>query len=86
MVCTSSVAPSLNSVVLVLLCVHVCISCGSGSVVQWNLSEMVTELGSHLSKQPASLAPNDIKALQSTSVQQLPLYKGQLELTLRWLF
>ena len=48
MVRTSSVAPSLNSVVLVLLCVHVRVSCGS--VVRWNLSEMVTELGSHLSK------------------------------------
>ena len=28
-------------------------------------------------KQPASLAPNSTKALQSTSVEQPPLYKGQ---------
>ena len=41
---------------------------------------MVVVLGSHLSKQPASLAPNSTKALQSASVEQPPLYKGQLEL------
>ena len=44
--------------------------------MQWNLSKMVTLLGSHLSKTPASLGPNSTKAMQSTSVEQPPLYKG----------
>ena len=34
-------------------------------------------------KWPASLAPNSTKALQSTSVEQPLLYKGQLELAHR---
>ena len=53
--------------------------------LQWNLSKMVTELGSHLSTQPASLVQNSTNTLQSTSVEQPPLYKGQLELIHWWL-
>ena len=53
--------------------------------IQWALSKVVTVLGSHLSKQPASLAPYSTKSLRSTSVEQSPLYKGQLELAHRWL-
>ena len=36
-------------------------------------------------KQPASLAPDSTKALESISVEQPPLYNGQLELAHRWL-
>ena len=53
---------------LTLSCEHIC-ECSS---VQWNLSKMVTVLVSHLSKQPASLAPNSTKALQSQSVRTGP--------------
>ena len=56
------------SVPLTLSCEHIC-ECSS---VQWNLSKMVTVLVSHLSKQPASLAPNSTKALQSQSVRTGP--------------
>ena len=41
---------------------------------------MVTVLGAASLKQPASLAPNSTKALQSASVEQPPLNIGQLEL------
>ena len=53
--------------------------------VQWSLAKMVTVLGRHLFKQTASLSPNSTKTLQSTSVEQPPLYKDPLELTHRWL-
>ena len=46
---------------------------------------MVTVSGSHLSKTASLLGPNSTKTLQSTSVKQPPLYKGQLELAHRWL-
>ena len=35
------------------------------ATAQWNLSKMVTELGSHFLKQSATLAPSSTKALQS---------------------
>ena len=53
--------------------------------VQWSLAKMVTALGSHLFKRPASLSPNSTKALQSLFVEQSPLYKDPLELAHRWL-
>ena len=43
--------------------------------IRWSLCKAATSL-----TQPASLAPNSTKALQSTSVMQPPLYKGQLQL------
>ena len=55
------------------------------NVIQWNLSKMVIELGSHLSKTASLPGPSGTKTLQSTSVEQPPLYKGQLELAHRWL-
>ena len=46
-----------------------------GTCLRLSLCRAATSL-----KQPASLSPNSTKALQSTSVMQQPLYKGQLEL------
>ena len=53
--------------------------------MQWKLSRMVTVLCSHSLNQTASLDTSRTKTLQSTSVEQPPLYKGQLELAYRWL-
>ena len=36
-------------------------------------------------KQPASLAPDSTKALQSINLEQPPLYNGQVQLAYRWL-
>ena len=41
----------------------------SETCLRWSLCKTVTSL-----KQPANLAPNSTKALQPTSVEQLPLY------------
>ena len=49
-------------------------------VLQWNLSKMVTVLGSHLSKTASLPGAKSTEALQFTSVEQPPLYKAQLEL------
>ena len=56
----------------VLLCSGTCLRC--------SLCKAATSL-----KQPASLAPDNTKALESLSVEQPPLYNGQLELAHRWL-
>ena len=47
-------------------------------VTRWSLCKAATSL-----KQPASLVPDSTKALESTSVEQPPLYNGQLELAHR---
>ena len=47
----------------------------SGTCLRWSLCKAATAL-----KQPASLAPDSTKALESTSAEQPPLYNGQLEL------
>ena len=47
----------------------------SGNCLRWSLCKAATSL-----KQPASLAPDSTKALESTSAEQPPLYNGQLEL------
>ena len=52
----------------------------SGTCLRWSLCKAATSL-----KQPASLAPDSTKALESISVEQPPLYNGQLELAHRWL-
>ena len=56
--------------------------CGkySGTSLRWSLCKAATSL-----KQPAPLVPDSTKALESTSVEQPPLYGGQLELAHRWL-
>ena len=46
----------------------------SGTCLRWSLCMAATSL-----KQPAPLAPDSTKALQSISVEQPPLYKGQLQ-------
>ena len=64
------------------------LQCGLIQLVsQGNLSKVVTEFGSHLSKTTTLrvLAPNSDKVMQSTSVEQPPLSKGQLELAHSWL-
>ena len=50
----------------------------SGTCLRWSLCKAATSL-----KQPASLVPDNTKALESTSVEQPPLYNGQLELAHR---
>ena len=50
----------------------------SGTCLRWSLCKAATSL-----KQPASLAPDSTKALESTSVEQPPLYNGQSELAHR---
>ena len=50
----------------------------SGTCLRWSLCKAATSL-----KQPASLAPDSTKALESISVEQPPLYNGQLELAHR---
>ena len=50
----------------------------SGTCLRWSLSKAATSL-----KQPASLVPDNTKALKSISVEQPPLYNGQLELAHR---
>ena len=57
-----------------------CISIYSETCLRWSLCKAATSL-----KQPASLVPDSTKALESTSVEQPPLYNGQLELAHRWL-
>ena len=47
----------------------------SETCLRWSLCKAATSL-----KQPASLVPDSTKALESTSVEQPPLYNGQLEL------
>ena len=47
----------------------------SGTCLRRSLCKAATAL-----KQPASLAPDSTKALESTSAEQPPLYNGQLEL------
>ena len=51
-------------------------------LLQWNLRWSLCLAATSL-KQPASQAPNTTKALQPTSVEQPPLYKGQFELAHR---
>ena len=46
----------------------------SGTCLRWSLCKAATSL-----KQPASLAPDTTTALESISVEQPPLYNGQLE-------
>ena len=55
------------------LCVYVYIY--SGTCLRWSLRKAATS-----QKQPTSLAPDSTNALESTSAEQPPLYKGQLEL------
>ena len=50
----------------------------SGTCLRWSLCKAAISL-----KQPASLAPDSTKALESISVEQPPLYNGQLELAHR---
>ena len=50
----------------------------SGTCLRWSLCKAATAL-----KQPPSLAPDTTKALESISVEQPPLYNGQLELAHR---
>ena len=50
----------------------------SGTCLRWSLCKAATSL-----KQPASLAPDSTKALESISAEQPPLYNGQLELAHR---
>ena len=47
----------------------------SGTCLRLSLCKAATSL-----KQPASLVPDSTKALESISVEQPPLYNGQLEL------
>ena len=65
---------------IVMCSVAMCVGGIQWTCLRWSLCKAATSL-----KQPASLAPNKTKALQSTSVEQPPLYKGQLELAHRWL-
>ena len=65
------------------VCVYVYCVC-TCMYVQWNLSKMGTVVGSHFSKTAIIPGSNGTKALQSTSVEQPPLYKGQLELAHKW--
>ena len=46
----------------------------SGTCLRWSLCMAATSL-----KQPAPLAPDSTKALESISVEQSSLYKGQLQ-------
>ena len=46
----------------------------SGTCLRWSLYKAATSL-----KQPASLVPDSTKALESISVEQPPLYNGQLQ-------
>ena len=50
----------------------------SGTCLRWSLCKAATSL-----KQPAPLVPDSTKASESTSAEQPPLYKGQLELAHR---
>ena len=67
----------------VVCCWHTqVVCCWHTQVVQRNLSKVVTVYGSHLSKTaspPPPLAPDSTKALESISVEQPSLYKGQLQ-------
>ena len=56
-------------------CAALCVYVYSGTCLRWSLRKAATSL-----KQPTSLAPDSTNALESTSAEQPPLYKGQLEL------
>ena len=50
----------------------------SGTCLRWSQCKAATSL-----KHPSSLVPDSTKALDSISVEQPPLYNGQLELARR---
>ena len=52
----------------------------SGTCLRWSLCWTATSL-----KQPAYVATDSTKPMQSISVEQPPLYKGHLGLSHRWL-
>ena len=56
-------------------CAALCVYVYSGTCLRWSLRKAATSL-----KQRTSLAPDSTNALESTSAEQPPLYKGQLEL------